>query len=138
MSREDAVRTRFTIVTLAALAMSPMGAGPSAGLDPEPRRPQCDSGHPYFDFQVDQPARFLGAPRQMPRPVGFWAEETVRVQFMLDRSGHAVDSTIRVFDAPDSATARRVRAAVPHWRFTPARQAGCRVWQVVNTAVRLG
>jgi hypothetical protein len=139
MTQEDTVRSRFTIVAFAALAMSSVSARPSAAQQREPRRPACnDSRQPYFDFQVDRPARFLRAPHRMARPAGLWAQDTVRVQFLLDRSGHAVDSTIRVFHAADSAIAVRVRTAVLHWQFAPAWQADCPVWQVVNTAVRLG
>lgn len=138
MTREDTVWDRLTIVAVAAVIMSSVDASPSVAQGREPRRPACiESRQPYFDFQVDQPAQLVRGPRRKPRPAGLWAQDTVRVQFLLDRSGRAVDSTIRVLHAPDSAIAARVRAAVPHWQFRPARRASCPVWQVVNTAVRL-
>lgn len=137
MTREVTVWDRLAIVAVVAAITSSVDASPSAAQGREPRPACVESRQPYFDYQVDQPARFLRGPRRMPRPVGLWAQDTVRVQFLLDRSGHAVDSTIRVLHAPDSVIAARIRAAVTHWQFMPARRASCPVWQVVNTAVRL-
>jgi len=97
--------------------------------------------HPFFEFQVDQPAAYIGDTTQIPRPAQdrFMRirehPEILVVQFVVDtlgvpnpRSFHVLQSLSTV--APDS-----VKTALSKWRFSSAILAGCRVPQLVQTAV---
>lgn len=98
---------------------------------------------PYFEFQVETPAAFAGDTTRVPRPA---SDRFVRlreqpdpgamlVQFVVDTLGVPDPRSFRVLRAQTPASVDSVRDALPRWRFTPARVRGCRVSQLVQTAV---
>lgn len=98
--------------------------------------------HPYFEFQVAEPARFIHADSDGPHPVvdpqaaSQAKTDTFLVQFNVDTTGHALLPTLKVLHGGDSASRTAVRAALPGWRFQPAEVSkGCRVVQLVQTAI---
>jgi hypothetical protein len=96
--------------------------------------------HPAFEFQVSEPAAFRGDTTAVPRPARerfarTQDPETLVVQFVVDTLGVPDPRSFRVLQAPTRAAADSARAALPAWRFAPARRGGCRVPQIVQTAI---
>ena len=97
--------------------------------------------HPSFEFQVDQPAAYLGHTTQIPRPAHdrFMRirehPEALVVQFVVDTLGVPDLRSFHVLQSPSTVAADSVRTALLSWRFSFAMRAGCRVPQVVQTAV---
>lgn len=125
---------RYTMAVAAALASSAAAARASGQACVAPT-------NPLFEFQVDRPAAYVGDTTRTPRPA---RERFVRarehpevlvVQFVVDTAGVAEPRSFRVLQAPSTAAADSARAALPAWRFTPAVQRGCRVPQLVQTAI---
>jgi hypothetical protein len=102
------------------------------------RRPACaPPDHPYFEFQVDERAAYVGDDSTRPRPVSSASKEhrphpPFLVQFVVDSSGQMVVSTLKFLVVPSAAAADSARRVSGRWRFTPARYAGCRVAQLVQ------
>jgi outer membrane biosynthesis protein TonB len=95
---------------------------------------------PYFEFQVERPARFVGDTLR-PRPAAdrFAARSSDRsaliVQFVVDTMGTPVPGTFHVLKAPSRALADSAAAAMSRWRFEPARVDGHVVAQLVQTSI---
>ena len=114
---------------------------PASPLDP-PREnvaPACSQTQPYFEFQVERPARFLAdsvtlAPGSLYPSKGSAGDSTV-VQFVVDTVGRPVIESFKVLHARDVQTAAELRGAVERWRYTPARRGSCAVRQLVQTGV---
>jgi hypothetical protein len=98
------------------------------------------AGTPYFEFQVERPARYVGDTLR-PRPAAdrFAARSSDRraliVQFVVDTMGTPVPGTFHVLKAPSRALADGAAAAMPRWRFEPARVDGHVVAQLVQTSI---
>lgn len=97
--------------------------------------------HPYFEFQVTQPARFLGDTAARPRPAAdrFAARagdaSAFIVQFVVDSTGRPEAGSMKVLQAPSAVAADSVRAGFTAWQFSPAVASGCRVPQLVQTTI---
>ncbi len=96
---------------------------------------------PYFEFQVTQPARYLGDTLTRPRPATdrFAASASNSaafiVQFVVDSTGRPDARSMKVLRAPSAVAADSVRAGFTAWRFSPAVVGGCRVAQLVQTSI---
>lgn len=118
---------------LVALALTATRGAHAQGCVPPER--------PYFDFQVQQPARFVGDTTYHPRPAANpFASRTTDslafiVQFVVDTTGRADPRTLRALRVPSQAAMDSVRAMVAKWVFTPAVLAGCRVPQLLQTSI---
>jgi hypothetical protein len=97
---------------------------------------------PLFEFQVEQPAAYSGDSTLRPRPA---AQRFVRirdnpqafvVQFIVDTAGQPVTGSFKVLNSPAESASDSARTAMARWRFTPAVKDGCKVPQVVQTAVQ--
>lgn len=99
---------------------------------------QCTlPSQPFFEFQVEIPARFLSDSTVSPQPKG---EPGVRatqlpalVQFVVDTAGVPDPRSYRVLSARDPQLAADGLDALPRWRFSPARLGQCPVPQLVQT-----
>ena len=95
-------------------------------------------GEPYFEFQVEQPARVLHAarpefPRELlDRPPVPSADARVIVQFVVDVTGFAEMRTFKVLEHSEIGFIEPVRSAVARSRYRPARIGGRPVRQLVQ------
>ncbi len=100
--------------------------------------------HPYFEYQVEIAARFIGDTIKLPRPrtptrpgVREVPESTTLVvALVVDSLGAAQKGSLRILKSPSREATASVYATYATWRFTPAVLGGCRVSQLVQTAVR--
>ena len=141
--------SRLPVVLVVALAIAGVGACSSAAPSIDPGRTtveavsrpsaSCDLGRPYFEFQVEVPARWIadsasqvaGAIRPGPATRG----DTLTVQFIVDTLGRAEPGTFKVLVARRPEFADSARQLVPSWRWMPARLGSCRVRQLVQTGI---
>ena len=96
---------------------------------------------PWFDFQVDVPARFIGDTTRIPRPdvsirIVRGDDNSALVQFVVDTLGVPVATSLRMLITPPALTKDVVDEAIVSWRYTSAMARGCRVKQLVQTPVR--
>ena len=98
--------------------------------------------HPYFEFQVEVPARYVSSDSAGPHPVVDAQDarraktDTLVVQFSVDTTGRAIPSSLKFLRGGSPTSWNAVRAALPKWRFAPAEAPkGCRVVQLVQTAI---
>ncbi len=96
---------------------------------------------PWFDFQVEVPARFIGDSTRIPRPdvairVARGDTNSALVQFVVDTLGVSVVTSLKMLITPSALTKDVVDAAIISWRYTPAMLRGCRVPQLVQTPLR--
>jgi outer membrane biosynthesis protein TonB len=125
----------FALAACAGHAASVAPSAQSASVQ------QCGvPAQPYFEFQVESPAR--GIPDSThPHPTvdPFAAKMSdsgaTIVQFVVDTSGRPVASTFKILKTPSDAMSRSVRSVFMAWRFRPARVASCPVPQLLQTAV---
>lgn len=90
---------------------------------------------PFFDFQVDQPARPIpgnAAPRYPDSLRTAMVEGEVLVQFVVDDEGRPDTLSFKVLKASSEEFVRAVRAVLPGMRFTAARVGGRAVRQLVQ------
>ena len=95
----------------------------------------CDlPKNPYFEFQVDQPVRFIDDGKTSPKPSP-GAPTATLVQFVVDTSGVPVDKTYRILKSVSVEFSDEILKVASSWRFEPARKGGCKVPQLVQTMV---
>jgi hypothetical protein len=96
---------------------------------------------PYFEFQIQKPAHYIGDSSISPRPVRdadaahHAGTDTLVVQFVVDTLGSPVAGSVKVLRAPTREQAAAVAKVVARWRFLPAEVDGHKVAQLVQTAV---
>ena len=138
-------------VPIALAAAIALGACSSVAKSIDPRRSTNDAvsppstacvvDRPYFEFQVETPARFIAD--SLSRVSG-WVPgretrgDSLAVQFIVDTVGRPEAGTFKVLRAQREVMADSVRQALPTWRYVPARLRGCRVRQLVQTGVTRG
>lgn len=135
---------------IALVAAAALGACSSVAKSIDPRRSTMDAvapstdcvvDRPYFEFQVETPARFIddSASRAAGwRPGPTMRGDTISVQFVVDTVGRPEPGSYRVVRAQQEVLGDSVRQALPTWRYMPARLRGCRVRQLVQTSVTRG
>jgi hypothetical protein len=95
----------------------------------------CDAVKtPLFEFQVDQPARYLDDGKSSPKPM-VRGDATTLMQFVVDTAGVPVDKTYRMLKSVSVEFTNDVLKIAPSWRFEPAKKGGCKVPQLVQTPV---
>jgi hypothetical protein len=125
-------RSLFVFALLSAMSAVSSRASAQACAVPE---------HPFFEFQVDQPAAYLGDTARVPRPTEdrllriSQHPEALVVQFVVDTLGVPDVRSFHVLQSLSMIAADSVRAAFSKWRFSPAIRAGCRVPQVIQTFI---
>jgi hypothetical protein len=127
------------VIVMTMLALSVTSA-PVRGGEPCPP-PSAFAGRPYFDFQVDQPAAYLGQDSTRIRPV---EQRTARpyppdfalAQFVVDSVGAPVPGTLKLLIQPAALSRDSVMMALTQWRYRPARVGTCRVAQLVQSPLR--
>ena len=107
-----------------------------------PPPPPPSGGSLYFEFQVQEPARFTGDMTQLPVPdatdrrVRPFPPDFALAQFVVDSTGVPSPKSLRLLVKPESLSIETVQSALARWRFTPAKVAGCNVPQLVQTPLR--
>jgi len=89
----------------------------------------------FTQLEVDSTvSRFPGsaAPAYPAELLKQGIQGSVVTQYVVDTSGYADSSSLRIIRATDSAFANAVRAAIPHMRFFPAKIGPRRVRQLVE------
>jgi len=89
----------------------------------------------FTQLEVDSTvSRFPGsaAPAYPAELLKQGIQGSVVTQYVVDTSGYADSSSLRIIRATDSAFANAVRAAIPHMRFFPAKVGPRRVRQLVE------
>jgi hypothetical protein len=121
---------KYTCALVGLLVFAGAGAHAQACAPPE---------HPYFEFQVQRAAVYLGDSTALPRPLasGGAGAGGVVVSFVVDASGVPDQETFKVIKSPESGQYDALRAAVGAWRYRPAYLGGCPVPQLVQTQVRI-
>jgi hypothetical protein len=105
-------------------------------------QPCAPPPRPFFEFEVTQPVEYTGDTTLalFPTPERYVdAREdpgALVVQFVVDTLGRAEERSFHVLHAPSAAAGDSVRAVLARWRFAPAEQNGCRVSQLLQTAVQ--
>jgi hypothetical protein len=105
--------------------------------------PSPPSGAPaFFDFQVETPARYIADDNKLPHPDATlnqrppFSGDFALVQFIVDTTGVPDVKSLKILRHPEGLVADSVRAAAVQWRFRPATLGGCRVPQLVQSALR--
>ena len=98
-------------------------------------------GRPYFDFQVDEPARYTGRDSAHIRPMAQrvsqpFPPDFALAQFVVDSIGASVPGTLKMLVLPTELSKDDVMLALTSWRFEPALLSKCRVPQLVQTPLR--
>ena len=110
-------------------------------VETPPAAPMCAAGQPYFEFQVERPARFLadsvllapGTP--YPSHAAPRGPDTVTVNFVVGTDGRPEVDTFRGVRVTNPALFVEARAAAEQWRYTPARLGKCPVRQLVQSNI---
>jgi hypothetical protein len=123
------MRFSTTLTLMAALTTGRI-AGAQTCTPPE---------HPFFEYQVATPARFVGDSGLRPRPASEREQRqdssALVVSFVVDSLGLTDWRTLKILRTPSRAAADSVRAVLGSWRFSPAIVADCHVPQLVMTTV---
>jgi hypothetical protein len=93
--------------------------------------PRC-ARDPQFGFQVEKQAYYKPDVSNSPHPVGTGANV---VQFVVDTAGRPVVATFKVLRASDSTLVMDASRALSRWSYLPAEINGCKVSQLVQTAI---
>lgn len=98
--------------------------------------------HPYFEYQVEVPAKFIGDTAARPRPKTVTraddpsqVERMVIVAFIVDSLGVIERNTIKILKSPSREATATAVAAIPGWKYSPALIGGFPVTQLVQTTV---
>jgi hypothetical protein len=105
-----------------------VGAATSTKVSCEP------VNNPLFEFQVDQPARYIDDGKTSPKPMPRGDSSTL-VQFVVDTAGVPVEKTYRVLKLASVEFTNDVLKVASTWRFEPAKKGGCNVPQLIQTPV---
>ncbi len=104
--------------------------------------PSQFAGRPYFDFQVSQPAVYLGKDSTRIRPdatqngMPRHPPDFALAQFVVDSLGVPIPGTLKLLMEPIGFPREALSFAITEWRYRPARVDTCRVAQVVQTPLR--
>jgi hypothetical protein len=100
-------------------------------------QPCSQQGAPYFEFQVEVPARFIPDSTVSPRPAGAPGvrgdDLPALVQFVVDTAGVPDTRSYKILVGRDAQLVAAGRDVLTRWRFVPARLGGCPVRQLVQT-----
>jgi hypothetical protein len=125
--------TRATVMVLACVLIASRAASAQSCTPPE---------HPFFEYQVEVPATFIGDTAVRPRPKQILRgdfqrqiEGLVISTFVVDTLGVVQTNTIKILQTPSPGASAAARAAIPGWKYTPALVGGCRVAQLVQAPV---
>jgi hypothetical protein len=98
--------------------------------------------HPFFEYQVEIPAKFVGDTAERPRPkqilrgdLDRQIEGLVVTAFVVDTLGVVQANTIKILRTPSWEATAAALAAIPGWKYQPALVGGCRVAQLVQAPV---
>lgn len=98
--------------------------------------------HPLFEFQTETPAVFVGDSTMRPRPISAQRASALKetqgdfvVGFVVDTLGKPDVASLKIVRATSAAAADSVRATLALWRYRPALAHGCKVSEMILTAV---
>ena len=110
-------------------------------VDTPPAAPLCAPAQPYFEFQVETPARFLADSVTLatgtayPSHAAPRGSDSVTVQFVVGVDGRPEAGTLKVLRANQPELMAETTLNFERWRYTPARLGRCAVRQLVQTNV---
>ena len=124
-------------IAMLVLAVAAAPARPSEQCPPASPFP----GKPYFDFQVEKPALYIGKDTAHIKPTEQrvsqpFPPDFALAQFVVDSLGVPVPVTLKMLVQPTALSRDAVMSALTEWRYQPAQVAGCRVAQLVQTPLR--
>ena len=99
-------------------------------------------GQPYFEFQVEQMAIYIGKDTTSVRPDASlharlpYPPDFALAQFVVDTLGVPIPGTLKMLSLPAGFPAKTLTFAITEWRFRPARVGGCVVPQLVQTPLK--
>lgn len=96
-------------------------------------RANPSESRPYFEFQVDKQAKYVGDSSVSPHPSR--TGSGALVQFTVDSTGMVQPQSFKVLRMNDSALVADARMVLARWRFTPAEVGGRKVSQLVQTEI---
>jgi TonB family protein len=142
-SRQRRPATAFGLFVVAGLLTTYACASVTGVAKPEPKihvlepivTTAVSSAKPFTEFQVDNPAAvvFPSATPRYPdslRMAG--VEGEVTAQFVVNESGLADFSTLKILNSPNELFVQSVQATIPLMRFSPAEVKGVKVRQLVQ------
>jgi periplasmic protein TonB len=97
--------------------------------------PPPEAGNTYFDFQVEKqvaPASGNPNPRYPDLLRSANVEGEVLAQFVVDTTGRAEMSSLKILRSSHDLFTNSVKAVLPQWRFLPAEVGGRKVRQLVQ------
>lgn len=123
---------RRALLVLGVCTIAPLGTTRSLPT------PDCTpTATPYFEFQVEFRAAFIGdsavSPRPSARREAIAGNELALVQFIVDTLGRPDSTSFKVLSARDVALPDDARRVLTQWRYRPARIGTCLVRQIVQT-----
>ena len=110
-------------------------------VETPPAAPLCAPGQPYFEFQVETPARFLADSVMLSTGTAYPSDasprggDTVTVQFIVGVDGRPEAGTLKVLRANRPELMAETTLSYERWRYVPARMGRCPVRQLVQTNV---
>lgn len=132
--------SRGNQATRSAPASKPMSSGdrdaPAASMRVEPAASPVGAPKPLIDFQTAQSARPVDGsvgPAYPPELREAKVEGQVLVQFVVDSSGRAEMSTLKVLKSDHELFTQAVRDAVAQMKFDPAIVGGRKVKQLMQS-----
>ena len=127
------------VIAVAALLFTVV----SAPFRPSEQCPPASAfpGRPYFDFQVDRPAVYLGKDTAQIKPIEQrpsqpYPSDFALAQCVIDSLGVPVPGTLKMLIQPAALSKELVMMALIEWRYQPARVGDCRVSQLMQTPLR--
>ena len=115
-------------------ADSTEGSG-MAGVNSVPDFPAINLDSVYFPEEVDNPAAYDPRSRAPAYPDSLQRlgiEGSVTAQFIVDTTGRAADSTLRILDFTHQPFVQSLREALPGMIFRPAEIRGTKIRQLVQ------
>ena len=116
------------VVTLSWLMIPSMASAQAAP-------PACADSTMFFEFQVTEPARWIGDTALAAHPTPAVRNPANLVAFIVDTAGIPITASFHVLKVTDPTVIAAARASLPAWRFRPAVLGGCRVRQRTQTPV---
>ncbi|MES2177550.1 MAG: hypothetical protein V4550_06760 [Gemmatimonadota bacterium] len=89
----------------------------------------------FFEFQVENPARFIVDSSVVVQPTKRVPNPRNLVQFVIDTAGVVMPNSFKVLRATDAAVVTEARETHQRWHYQPATIAGRPVCQFVQTPV---
>ncbi len=89
----------------------------------------------HFEYQVDQPARWIVDTSLAVHPIPNATSAANVVQFFVDTAGAPEPRSFRPLEMTDTALVLAARRSFARWRYSPAVRQGCHVRQLMSVPI---